>query len=130
LQDLFDLLVTFTSAINSFLVDKQLRFSARRDGISIHASDDEPLEPSALSSGERQLLLLLCNTLVARENSRLFIIDEPEISLNVKWQRQLLDVLLDLTAGTNLQFLVATHSVEMVSGHRESLAKLVNERGS
>lgn len=130
LQDLFDLLVTFTSGVNSFLADKTLRFSARRDGISIHAKDNETLEPSELSSGERQLLLLLCNTLIAREHSRLFIIDEPEISLNVTWQRQLLDVLLDLTAGTDLQFLVATHSIEMVAGHRESLARLVNDRAS
>jgi predicted ATP-dependent endonuclease of OLD family len=68
--------------------------------------------------------------LVARENSRLFIIDEPEISLNVKWQRQLLDVLLACTSGTSLQFLVATHSIEMVASHRESVARLVNERGA
>lgn len=126
LQGLYNLLVTFTSAVNSFLVDKHLRFSVRREGFSIRTQDGKPLDPWALSSGERQLLVLLCNTLVARDNSRLFIIDEPEISLNVKWQRQLLDVLLELTAGTNLQFLVATHSIEMVAGHRESLARLVN----
>lgn len=130
LQDLYNLLVTFTSAVNSFLADKNLRFSARREGISIYTNDDALLHPLTLSSGERQLLLLLCNTLVARDSSRLFIIDEPEISLNVKWQRQLLDVLLDCTTGTDLQFLVATHSIEMVSGHRESLAKLVNGRAS
>jgi predicted ATP-dependent endonuclease of OLD family len=124
LQDLYDLLVTFTMAINSFLVDKSLSFSARQAGIQIHTNQGESLEPVDLSSGERQLLRLLCNTLVARENSRLFIIDEPEISLNVKWQRQLLDVLLDCTARTSLQFLVATHSIEMISGHRESVALL------
>lgn len=130
LQELYRLLVIFTTAINSFFTDKILRFSARGEGISIHAMDHERLEPSELSSGERQLLLLLCNTLVAREDSRLFIIDQPEISLSVKWQRQLLDVLLACTAGTSLQFLVATHSVEMVAGHRESMARLVNERAS
>ncbi len=130
LQDLYNLLIVFTEGVNSFLTDKKLRFSARRNGISIHAADDKPLEPSQLSSGERQLLLLLCNTLIAREDSRLFIIDEPEISLNVTWQRKLLDVLLNLTTGTNVQFLVATHSIEMVAGHRESLAKLVDANAS
>jgi len=128
LKDLQELLVTFTSSVNSFLADKELRFSVRQ-GISIVTSDGDELAPLALSSGERQLLLLLCSILVARDDTRLFIIDEPEISLNVKWQRQLLDALLACTTGTNMQFLVATHSVEMVAGHRESLAKLVDERG-
>jgi len=127
LKDVQELLVTFTSAVNSFLSDKALRFTLR-DGISISTSDNDELSPMALSSGERQLVLLLCSVLVARDDTHLFIIDEPEISLNVKWQRQLLDALLDCTAGTDMQFLVATHSIEMIAGHRESVARLVDER--
>jgi len=126
LQSVQQLLVTFTSALNSFFTDKTLHFTPR-DGITISTTDGESLPPLALSSGERQLLLLLCNTLVARDDTRLFIIDEPEISLNVKWQRDLLDALLDCTAGTDMQFIVATHSIEMIARHRESVVKLVNE---
>jgi energy-coupling factor transporter ATP-binding protein EcfA2 len=126
LKDVQQLLMTFTSSVNSFLTDKALRFDVRQ-GISISTGDAE-LPPLALSSGERQLLLLLCSILVARDDTRLFIIDEPEISLNVKWQRRLLDALLDCTAGTDMQFLVATHSIEMIAGHSQSLARLVNER--
>lgn len=127
LSDTQELLVTFTSAMNSFLANKVLRFNVL-EGISISSIDGERLPPAALSSGERQLLLLLCSVLAARDESRLFIIDEPEISLNVKWQRRLLDTLLKFTAGTSMQFLVATHSIEMVAGHFDSVAKLVDER--
>lgn len=128
LQPLQQLLETFTSSVNSFFTDKTIHFNLTR-GITIITSEGLELSPAKLSSGERQLLLLLCNVLVARDTTRLFIIDEPELSLNVKWQRQLLDALLDCTTGTEMQFLVATHSIEMVAGHRESLAKLVNARG-
>ena len=125
-KSIYELLTTFTTAINDLFVDKEISFSASSDGITISTvgADRQPIYPTSLSSGERQLLLLLTNTLIARENSGLFIIDEPEISLNVMWQRELLDVLLRCTSGTGVQFLVATHSIEMLSSHRPSMIRL------
>jgi len=41
-------------------------------------------------------------------NSRIILIDEPELSLHVDWQRILFDVLME--QGTDNQFLIATHS--------------------
>ncbi|MFF2619013.1 AAA family ATPase [Kitasatospora sp. NPDC058046] len=86
---------------------------------------DAALFPEQLSSGERQILLLMLNTVLARENTRVFLIDEPELSLNAKWQRQLMDALLACTAGSSVQFVVATHSVEVITGHRASLSRMV-----
>jgi ABC-type oligopeptide transport system ATPase subunit len=126
LRGVHELISGFISSVNSFLSDKELRYTLR-EGFTILTSDHNPLKPAKLSSGERQLLLLLCNVLVARDSTRLFIIDEPEISLNVKWQRQFLDTLLEITAGTKMQFVVATHSIEMLSSHRESIARLVDQ---
>jgi energy-coupling factor transporter ATP-binding protein EcfA2 len=111
------------SLLNDFLVDKKFTFSPRR-GLRIVARNDQELPVSALSSGERQLVMLLCTTLLARRSSRLFIIDEPELSLGVRWQRKILGALLDLTAGTSVQFVVATHSVEMISSERPYLVRL------
>ncbi|SDS55059.1 AAA domain-containing protein, putative AbiEii toxin, Type IV TA system [Streptomyces sp. TLI_053] len=86
------------------------------------------LFPEQLSSGERQILLLLLNTLLAPGNTRLFLIDEPELSLNVKWQRQLMDAMLACTEGSQVQFIVATHSIEVVTGHRSSLARMISRQ--
>jgi ABC-type dipeptide/oligopeptide/nickel transport system ATPase subunit len=109
---------------NSFLEDKWLTFTLR-EGVRIRSDlDESPLQPTLLSSGERQLVLLLCTTLLAGRGSRLFIIDEPELSLSVPWQRRVLDSLLACTEGTPLQFIVATHSIEMVTGNRSSLVRL------
>jgi predicted ATPase len=62
--------------------------------------------------------------LLSRNESALFIIDEPEISLNAKWQRKLIPALLACVQTSNVQFILATHSVEIITGHREFLARL------
>lgn len=118
-------ITTLLNAANAFLIDKQLTFSGRRrESLRIVTSSGEPLEPLQLSSGERQLVMLLCSTLLAGRDARLFIIDEPELSLGVPWQRRVLDSLLSLTTGSSLQFVVATHSVEVLSTQLDSLAPL------
>jgi energy-coupling factor transporter ATP-binding protein EcfA2 len=124
LEPLCDLVWTLLDAANSFLVDKELRYNAAR-GLQVVADDGAALEFSALSSGERQLLLLLSNTIQARGNSRLFIIDEPELSLNVKWQRNILNALLSCARDAPLQFVIATHSIEVMAKHRSSLTRLM-----
>lgn len=94
------------------------------DGIRVVDENGDALDPSNLSSGEKQLLLLLCNVLTATHHPTLFIIDEPELSLNVKWQRRLIDSLLLLVEGTRVQFIMATHSIELLTRHKGSVLKL------
>lgn len=119
-----------TSHANYYLRDKQLTYSPQA-GLRVRTDEAKPrpLTPIKLSSGERQMLLLLCNALLASGDRTLFLIDEPELSLGVPWQRQILTSLLDLTAGTDVQFIVATHSVEMVTANAPSLVRLVNKVG-
>ncbi|HAV1455310.1 TPA: ATP-binding protein, partial [Enterobacter hormaechei subsp. steigerwaltii] len=57
----------------------------------------------------------------------IFMIDEPEISLNIKWQRIIINSLLDITDGANIQFIFASHSLEIISQHRHRVVKLENE---
>ncbi len=115
----------FIDSLNSFYVDKRVHFSLH-GGIQIETTGGAPLAPSGLSSGERQLLLLLTNTLYARDNPALFIIDEPEISLNMKWQRQLVDALIACTTGSATQFVLASHSFELISGVRDRVVHLTH----
>ncbi|MFE0346197.1 AAA family ATPase [Streptomyces griseoluteus] len=116
---------TFVEQANGFLKTKRLFFDMSV-GIRVASlgSDGARLSPFQLSSGERQILLLLTNTTLARQNTRLFLIDEPELSLNVKWQRKLMSALLACTEGSGMQFVVATHSIEVITENRESLARL------
>lgn len=124
LQNIQNLLITFESTINKFFHDKYIKIHVT-DGIKIFTDENIELSPENLSSGEKQLLLLFCNTLTARDKATIFIIDEPEISLNVKWQRQLIDALLELTKNSQVQFILATHSIELLSKYKNHVIKLV-----
>jgi len=127
LQNFKDLLTKFVENINQrFFDDKQIQLHVQ-EGLKIIATDST-LDPKKLSSGEKQLLLLFCNTLMAREKATIFIIDEPEISLNIKWQRQLIRTLLSLTKNSQVQFLFATHSIELLTQYRQHVVKLSNSK--
>jgi len=123
LQETLNLLKLFVSTVNSFFNDKKIELHVR-NGLNIATENGQEISPESLSSGEKQLLLLLCNTLTARDKATIFIIDEPEISLNIKWQRQLIHVLLDFTKGSLVQFLLATHSIELLAQYRRNVVKL------
>lgn len=122
-QELKEKLSVFLDIINSFYKGKCVRITLSK-GIQIFDEQGIHLDMDLLSSGEKQILLLLCNILVATTQSSLFIIDEPELSLNVKWQRQLVDSLLELCRGSHVQFIMATHSIELLTKHKDHVLKL------
>ena len=69
--------------------------------------------------------MLLFSDVVALQNeTRLFIIDEPELSLNPEWQRQLMPRLLTVTEQSKMQILVATHSIEILAQYRSRIHNL------
>jgi hypothetical protein len=123
---LYNQINRFTSVINGFLRDKHIAIDTR-EGISIFIDDSEQqkLNVDNLSSGEKQLILLFCNVLTSSERASIFLIDEPEISLNIKWQRKLVDSLLDIAGESKGQFVLATHSIELLSKHMSQTIKLI-----
>lgn len=123
LQQQLDALFT---TLNSFFTHKSISFEPRR-GIRIVAESGRQLAPDMLSSGERHLLLLFLNTLLALDRPCVFIIDEPEISLNIKWQRRLLGSLLKCAGDSPIQYLFATHSFELLSQHKNNAIKVSEE---
>lgn len=127
LADIRNVLSVFVGHLNTFLTNKTISFDAG-EGLTIVAQKRR-LSPASLSSGERQLLLILCSALSARDDASIFIIDEPEISLNVKWQRRFLGALLDCVKGCNAQFLLASHSIELLTQYKEHVTRLHNEEG-
>ncbi|ELY7495540.1 AAA family ATPase, partial [Cronobacter sakazakii] len=125
-RTIYEILDKFISTINGLLTDKEISFQLSQ-GFLITNSFGDDLQPAQLSSGEQQLLLLFCYVLVARDTPSIFMIDEPEISLNIKWQRIIINSLLDITDGANIQFIFASHSLEIISQHRHRVVKLDNK---
>jgi len=124
-EPIYQLIDRFVKIVNGLLTDKFITFKLSQ-GFTIQNKLGLALNPAQLSSGEQQLLLLFCYVLTARDTPTVFMIDEPEISLNVKWQRQLVQSLLDITDGASIQFILASHSMELLAQHRSRVVKLAN----
>lgn len=125
LQELYDIISTYIDTLNSFFSGKRINLNIQQEGITVTSQWGEAIDPNFLSSGERQLLLLLSNTVLARKRSSIFIIDEPELSLNVKWQRQLVEALLRCSHGGGIQYILASHSLELITRYQSRTVRLV-----
>ncbi len=128
LQNIHDFIYSFLKSINSYFTNKKIDYSLSTGLIVKYEKTNEKIDLKFLSSGERQLILLLCHIITTSEQATIFIIDEPEISLNVQWQRKLGDTFLEFSKGKNIQFILATHSIELLTNHNTNVSRLSNEK--
>ncbi|UZR95309.1 AAA family ATPase [Chondrinema litorale] len=77
-----------------------------------------------LSSGEQQILILFSYIAFNNSDGKIFIIDEPELSLHIKWQEDFLEK-LDTITPNNTQIILATHSPILVSKKKKKAQLLV-----
>ena len=70
------------------------------------------------SSGEKETIVSFYNLLFKISSGEILLIDEPEISLHIAWQRMFINDLIKIEELRNLTILVATHSPQMISGNR------------
>jgi predicted ATPase len=92
-----------------FVGPKQVIFGDTK--ITVEGSSGHEIGLASLSSGEKQLLRLLIEALLAAESS--LLVDEPEISLHIDWQRRLVSAMRLLNP--NAQFIFATHAPEIMA---------------
>ena len=72
----------------------------------------ERLTPYQLSSGEKQMLVILLTVLIEDNKPYVLFMDEPEISLHIDWQQRLIDLILELNP--NVQIILTTHSPAVI----------------
>lgn len=73
---------------------------------------NENLNPYQLSSGEKQMLIILLTVLVQNKQPYTLFMDEPEISLHIEWQQKLIGLIRDLNP--NAQIILTTHSPAVI----------------
>jgi energy-coupling factor transporter ATP-binding protein EcfA2 len=120
-----DAIAAYVTVVNSFLEGKQVAFRLGQGSEITDLESGENLQPGELSSGEKQILLLMSHLMAMRERSRLFIVDEPELSLNPEWQRHLMPAILEITGVGGMQIVAATHSIEIMARYRGRMRRLV-----
>lgn len=78
------------------------------------SSNTDTISPTDLSSGEQHELILLYELLFKVQPNSLVLIDEPELSLHVGWQKQFLKDLQEIIKLADLDILMATHSPDII----------------
>ena len=114
-MELFERLVnqkfSYSNKVMSFDKEKGFVFSIS-SGVGTEKLN--PLSPSDLSSGEQHEVVLLYELLFKVQKYSLVLIDEPELSLHVSWQRQFLKDLQEVRKLTQINMLIATHSPDII----------------
>lgn len=114
-DEIFSHVNLFLDTLKKFIDDKIFSFV----GGELVVNTEGPLALAKLSSGEKQLLILLIEALLQRQRPYIFLADEPELSLHIAWQRNIISAIRSLNS--NAQIVVATHSPEIAGKFKECL---------
>ena len=106
-KEIFAQVELFKTTLKRFINDKSFDFVAG----DLQVVGTSPLPLAKLSSGEKQLLILFIEALLQRQKPYVFLADEPELSLHITWQRNIIPAIRELNP--NAQVIVATHSPEI-----------------
>ena len=115
-EELINRLDLYVSIINSRLTFKRIKIS-REEGIEVISDNEKKLKLSDLSSGEKQEIVLFYQLIFETPNRSLLLIDEPEISLHIIWQKIFMDDLQKVVNLKNLNVIVATHSAQIINNY-------------
>ncbi len=84
----------------------------RRSNEIVFIQGQEKLSPYQLSSGEKQILVILLTVLVQDHEPSVLLMDEPEVSLHVEWQQKLIAMIRQLNP--HVQIILTTHSPAVI----------------
>jgi energy-coupling factor transporter ATP-binding protein EcfA2 len=112
----------FIETIEYFFQNKRLDFD-EDNSIVFKVENQRYIEPHQLSSGEKQLLVIFLTLVLNINRPLILLLDEPEISMHVEWQKNLIKKLISLH--DDLQLFIVTHSPAIVmSGWKDKVIKL------
>lgn len=107
---------------------KTISISKGNNSTLIFHQNGDILHLEQLSSGEKQLLLILLKVFLLDKKPAVIFMDEPEISLHIRWQREIIDRIRQLNPFC--QVIIATHSPSVFGAgwgekavHMEDIAK-------
>ena len=84
----------------------------RKSNDIVFYQNGERLLPYKLSSGEKQMLIILLTVLVRDDDHCVLFMDEPEASLHIEWQQKLIGMIRNLNP--NVQLILTTHSPAVI----------------
>ncbi len=102
----------FLRTINQLFEKTGKIIASDKNNEIVFRQEGEILTPYQLSSGEKQVLIILLSVLIQDNEPYILIMDEPEISLHIDWQEILIKLIRSLN--NHVQVILATHSPGLV----------------
>ncbi|PEE73598.1 ATP-binding protein [Priestia megaterium] len=112
----------YKDVCNGYLVNKKIVYDEVIAEVKIVDKENgEKINFRDLSSGEKQILSLFSRLYLNTSKPAIFIIDEPELSLSIVWQKKLLE---DIYASERIALMIATtHSPFIFKNRFRTFAK-------
>lgn len=126
-DELLEQLDLFTSILNERRFTYKSIHIDRKKGFYFKTSKKKILDLNQLSSGEQHEVVLLYELIFNADSNVIVLIDEPEISLHVTWQKEFLNDLLKIVKMRQFQVLVATHSPAIINSRWDLVYNLENK---
>jgi predicted ATP-binding protein involved in virulence len=122
-DDLASRVDVLLDTINKKFRNKQLKISGER-GLFAIGPDGQDLSLKSLSSGEQHEIILLYDMLFKVQKNSLVLLDEPELSFHLEWQRDFLDDLKRVIDIVGFDVIIVTHSSYIVGDRSDLLVDL------
>lgn len=118
--------IKFIEQLNDFFSESNKSVSFNDEHLIVkNLKSDKIISINSLSSGERQLLFILIKALNISNGKNILLMDEPEISLHMSWQKKLITSIK--TINENCQMIIVTHSASILAkGWLDSFVDIKN----
>ena len=120
-----DAVKKFRDVCNTYLEDKEFRYNESTVAIDVYRKGtSDTVSLNKLSSGEKQIISLFSKIYLEFSKNYIVLFDEPELSLSIEWQKQLLP---DIIKSEKCKFLLSvTHSPFIFKNHLDRFAVGMN----
>ena len=109
--------------INFLFSDSGKKLEFDKENSLIFKKNEKYVTPYQLSSGEKQLLIILLTVILQENKPCIILMDEPEVSLHLSWQLDLIDIIQNLNP--NCQLIIVTHSPGLFTkGWKDKITKM------
>jgi predicted ATP-dependent endonuclease of OLD family len=114
----------FQRIISDLFTEKKICFSREKGFWFIDTQTHIEISPDKLSSGEQHIVILFFKFLFEVPENALVLIDEPEISLHVSWQRKFVVILSDIVKVNPMDIIISTHAPAIIADRDDLMVKV------
>lgn len=126
-NDLLSRIELFTDILNNKgLAFKKIVVNPEKGFLFVNDSDKD-LKLTQLSSGEQHEVVLVYELIFIAKDNDLVLIDEPEISLHIAWQKEFLEDIKRIIDIQNVSIIIATHSPQIIDNNWDLTVDLEDE---